>query len=210
MRSVTRRVFLAAAVLGLIGRSAQAGIIYDNSGSQFTGSIVGTRLQLGDQVTAGGTARLVTLLEIGINMQGIAGMADLQAFLYANDGSSGEPGTLLWQSNLQSQVTLTGGNDLIPFIVPSVVVPDTFTWTVQYFNASPIEPSLPVFGPASVGSSPDYAWFGGPGSWTKQTFPAPVDFLARITAVPEPSSLFLAGIAGAAGLGICVRRRRGD
>ena len=166
---------------------AEAGVIYDNTTTPL-GSTSFTALPIGDEVNAAGSERIVSLLQVGLTQQGFAGTADLQAWLYANDGPNGQPGTLLWQSALMNNVPLTGGNDLVPFPVPLVQVPSTFTWAVQISDTNPVAVGLPHFHPPTVGSSPDYAWFGGPGSWTRLTGANPTNLMARVTAVPEPAS----------------------
>jgi hypothetical protein len=151
-------------------------------------------------------------MDLGVNSQNVpATLSTLQAFLYANDGAGGAPGTLLWQSAVKQNLALTGGNDLIAFVVPSVTVPNTFTWALQTGNATPVAAGLPTFGAPTVGAYVS-GWFGGPGSWT----PLPGSnniYLARITtattAVPEPSTYALAGVMGAVGLiGAWMRRKR--
>ena len=166
---------------------ADAGVIYDNTTTPL-GSTSFTALQIGDEVNAAGSERIVSLLQVGVTQQGFAGRADLQAWLYANDGPGGQPGTMLWQSAILNDVPLTGGNDLIAFPVPLVQVPNTFTWTVQISDTTPVAVGLPHFHPPTVGSSPDYAWFGGPGSWTRLLGPPPRDLMARVTAIPEPAT----------------------
>jgi hypothetical protein len=200
-----RTIAIAALLLCAAGFSdADAGVIFDNTTTP-TGARSFSGLQIGDEVNAAGSDRAVTLLEIGVTQQGVAGTADLQAWLYANDGPSGQPGTQLWQSAILDNVPLTGGNDLIPFPVPLVQVPNTFTWTVRISDTTPIAVGVPHFHPPTVGSSnPDYAWFGGPGSWTKLTAGNPTNLMARVTAVPEPASLGLLGLAGTCAL---ARRR---
>jgi hypothetical protein len=195
---------------------ARAEIIYDNTTTRFGTSLLFSALQIGDEVQAAGTARLVSELQIGVSQQGVAGTADLQARLYANDGPGGQPGSLLWESLVRNDVALTGGIDLITFPVPLVLVPDTFTWTIQISDARPVAVGLPFFHPPTVGSSPDYLWFGGPGSWTRQTVPNPANLMARVTAeggpvaIPEPSSaaLALAGLVGGLLAAARVRRTR--
>ena len=166
---------------------ADVGVIYDNTTTPL-GSTSFTALQIGDEVNAAGSERFVSLLQVGVTQQGFAGTADLQAWLYANDGPGGQPGAMLWQSAILNDVPLTGGNDLIPFPVPLVQVPNTFTWTVQISDTSPVAVGLPHFHPPTVGSSPDYAWFGGPGSWTRLPGPPARDLMARVTAIPEPAT----------------------
>jgi hypothetical protein len=205
-------VWTTAVVLSsLVPSMARADVIYDNTSTAFTGSRTFTALQIGDEVTAGGTGRTVTELDSGVNSQNQAATAStLQAFLYANDGTGGAPGTLLWQSAVKTNVALTGGNDLIAFSVPSVTVPNTFTWTIQIGGTTPVAAGLPNFGAPTTGTYVS-GWFGGPGSWTA-TGGSNNIYLARITAgvaVPEPSTYALAGILSAMGLvGAWVRRDR--
>jgi len=179
--SITALLLCAAAL-----SDADAGVIFDNT-TTFTGTRSFTALQIGDEINAAGSERFVSLLEIGMTQQGFAGTADLQARLYANDGTGGQPGSLLWQSAILNDVPLSGGNDLIPFPVPLVLAPNTFTWTVQISDTNPVAVGLPHFHPPTVGSSPDHAWFGGPGSWTRLAGASPTNLMARVTAVPEPA-----------------------
>ena len=128
-------------------------IIYDNTSSSPTGGGTFTALEQGDEVRLNPDApRSIVLLEIGLNQQGTAGTTDLVARLYANNGPGGEPGTLLWQSDLFRDISLTGGNDLISLEVPNVTVPDVFTWTIQISNSTPVAVGLPFFGEPSVGT----------------------------------------------------------
>lgn len=159
--------------------AVNAEVVYDNTGT-FRGSRSFSQLQQGDEVNPAGISRTIVELLIGVNQQGFAGTADLQARLYANDGPGGEPGTMLWESALMDDVPLSGGDDLVSFTVPGIEVPDPFTWTIQISDTSPVAAGLPHYGPPSVGGSPDYAWFGAPGSWTKLDLQNPVDFMCRI------------------------------
>jgi hypothetical protein len=146
--------------------TVQAVTLLDNTTSPTLPLVLdGTQLQLGNEVQVNGPGFKLTDLEIGVNQQGVAGTADLQAFLYANDGPGGTPGTLLWQSSIVNHVSLTGGNDLIAFAVPAVLVPSTFTWAIQISNGQPVAPALPEFDPPAIGSILG-GWFGGPGQWT--------------------------------------------
>jgi len=191
---------VAAAVLAA-AHPAFADVIYDNTtnGSQ-TRSF--TQLQIGDEVQAAGSARLITELHIGVSMQGQAGTADLQPRLYANDGVNGAPGTLIWEGAVRNDMFLSGADDLIQFDVPRIEAPDIFTWTIQISDTRPIAAGLPHYNPPGVGSSPDYAWFGNGSTWTKLTDPngRPVNFMARVIAV-APSQITLAVTAQCPGGG---------
>jgi hypothetical protein len=192
------------AVLGLECFATPGSIIYDNTG-HWLGGYGFTALEQGDEVHAVGSDRLVSKLTIGVSRQNTPGTADLIARLYANDGPSGTPGTMLWQSPLMDNVPLSGGVQLIAFDVPQVLVPDIFTWTLQTSD-SPIAVGLVNADPPLIGSSPSYDWFGSQGSWTQVHYS---DWIARVEAVPEPSSVswVVLGIA-MAGLRSSKARRK--
>jgi hypothetical protein len=195
-----------------ISSEVKAAVIYDNTTTPIDG-LTFSALQQGDEIEAAGEARIVTELLIGVSQQGVAGTADLQARLYANDGPGGEPGSLLWESPLMNDVALTGNVELISFPVPWVAVPNIFTWTIQTSDATPVAVGLPFFNPPTVGSSPDYSWFGSPGSWGR-LFPSspdlPQNYMARVIAVstPEPTSVLGLLSIGALGIGSVFLRRR--
>ena len=179
--------------------AVEGAIIYDNTGA-WLGGYGFTALELGDEVHAAGAERLVTRLTVGVSRQNVPGVGDFQARLYANDGTNGQPGTLLWQSALMLNVQLSGGVQLISFDVPQVAVPDTFTWTLESHSTG-VAVGLVNADPPSVGSSPSYDWFGHPGSWGTVQYS---DWMARVEAVPEPSSIILL----LAGLGLLGTRGR--
>jgi hypothetical protein len=196
----------------VVAAQASAELIFDNT-TRFLGPINFTALPIGDEVQVSGTGSKVTDLQIGVNQQKIAGTANLQAFLYANDGAGGIPGSLLWQSALMTNVALTGGNDLIDFAVPSIAVPTTFTWAIQISNTQPVAAGVPSFNPPSVGSVL-HGWFGGPGKWTNLDGErVDAHFMARIqatTAIPEPSTFVAVCLTLLIGLGwIGVQARGG-
>lgn len=174
---------LAFELLLLLGlNAARADIIYDNT-ANWLGGYAFSALEQGEEVSAAGTSRWITDLTVGISHQNVSGgTAELVARLYANDGAQGAPGTLLWYSSALT-VPLSGGAQLVSFSVPQVLVPDTFTWTLQV-----ITNTIPAVGPVdggtpTIGSSPNFFWFGHPGSWGEAQYPA---LMARIEAVPEP------------------------
>jgi hypothetical protein len=194
MKSNWMKAFLISATLAgavcLTAGRTEASTIYDNTSIPHTG-LSFTALQQGDEVHVAGSDRYVTQLSIGVSQQQYSGTASFQARLYANDGAGGQPGSLLWQSAPLLNQHLTGGNDLLTWTLPSVLVPDVFTWTLQGWNESPVAVGLVFYGPPTVGTSPAYSWFGGPGSWTKENDILLGDPMARVIAVPEPSVVAL-------------------
>jgi PEP-CTERM motif len=203
MSSRIASILVAALVILGLPCVSSAAIIFDNTPG--TGGIAGPGAQLGDEVTgAPDTGRLVTELDIGFS-QGNVGpaMANVQAFLYANNGIGGSPGSLLWESAVLS-AAINADNSLIAFLVPSVLVPDTFTFTALITNRSGNFGDAPG-NSASTGTFVA-AWFElAPGVWT--SLPPIFGIEARVVAqpVPEPSTLGLLVLGAVALTG--VRRR---
>jgi hypothetical protein len=183
-------ILVAAVVMVGLPLVASARLIFDNFPGD--GSIIGGgSFQLGDEVRGvPGTARVVTELDLGFSTGNVGpATANLQAFLYANDGSGGSPGTLLWQSAVMASVSINANNAAIAFIVPSIPAPDTFTFTASITNPS----GNFTYAGASDATTGTFVapWFGGPGFWTS---PPPIFGIeGRVIAasVPEPSTIVL-------------------
>jgi hypothetical protein len=156
----------------------------------------------GDEITAAGTDRLVTELDVGIDGQSNPGNGVFVAKLFANDGQSGQPGSLLWESGY-TNATFPGGATTLTFDVPQVLVPDTFTWMVYCVSSVGGPPAVLTAGAPTVGTH-DVGWFYVPYDGWGEDESAHV---AEIDAIPEPSSLLLTAL-GVAALWVGGRRRR--
>jgi hypothetical protein len=96
-----------------------------------------------------------------------------------------------------------------------VMVPDSFTWTVQFTGLQDGDVvGLPVYGmldgSVDVGASGADFWAKETGEWSSYSLESgvPANFAARAVAIPEPSILHLALLGGAGWLGLLVFRRR--
>jgi hypothetical protein len=187
--SANRFVSFVIAGLAMVStRPTFGSLIFDNTAAGPSRILSFTALQQGDTVKSAGTDRLVTDLQIAVTQQGTPGTSDMKARLYANDGAHGNPGTLLWSSALRTNVHLSGAVEFVDFSVPSVLVPDVFTWTIQISNTSPVAVGLPSFGPANVGTLLSNG-FGTPPGWTLLSNSYGARISAASATVPLPTSL---------------------
>lgn len=77
---------------------AQGSVVYDSATVQTDGAFTGGTAERGDQVTLAGTDRLVTDFLFGYQGIGLSSDATIRIRFYDNEGVSGEPGSLLYDS----------------------------------------------------------------------------------------------------------------
>lgn len=201
---------LLAAIWG--GPLAAQEVVYDNTANVMPVFYRFSR-EHGDEIELGGTARRVTefLFQYSGDFATNA-PADLKIRFYANDGepsfaghpSALAPHTVLWESDWQR---MAPGPQVVVLSLPDVLVPERFTWTVQFRGvvgsvgnaAGLILADPPTLGaPLADGKIGSYwdAWIrnpmgpGGP-EWGLINFgfkpgDAKANFFARLTAVPDP------------------------
>src|ERR1035437_4215508 len=163
--------------------SARAGIVFDDLTGASTPFFGPGCCQIGDEITLSGTARNISLLNLGVSSQGIDIIAGIEMGIYANDGPGGSPGSLLWQSGPLTGLLIPANATEISVQVPDVTVPDVITVTSQILSGTPVAlgrlvPALPTTG------SFDTAWLEStPGVWGPG-----FAFAVQVEAVPEPAS----------------------
>jgi hypothetical protein len=192
--------------------------VYDNSTGWLNDATPRTFLaqngqQIGDQVTLGGTERILSLFELGYWLNTSAALnPNLSASVsfYANNGSEVipglfAPGQLLGTGSALLPVAnrTAGYANTLEFAATDVILlPETFTYSVTF---SGLEAGDQVgwilSNPATVGSSGDHFWMFSEGAWNAFDLEVPANFAARVTAVPEPTTLAYALLAGLLGLG---------
>lgn len=170
-----------------------------------------TSLEYGDQVQlpggAGWTLESVTIPYYS-NYGSVGG---LTVKIYANDGVSGAPSTVLYSSS-PIDILNSGGTVTIPFAdIPANVLPAGFTYTVSFTGVGGANSAglyVPNLAP-TVGSSFNDFWQNTGSGWELRTMQNGdlANFQVSITAVPEPSVIALAGLGLAGLLGWAARRK---
>lgn len=173
-----RGVLLALALaigLGLLANAAE--IVYDNS-ADYSGFDYESTNEFGDEVILGGTARVVTEIQIEYYAQFTPQGDELgRVRFYSNTGPAwmGDTNyvtpaaTALYEQTFR----ITNGYQVAVISVPDVKVPNSFTWTVQFLGISQSSTNdragLLFYGTAdggpSIGQSFDDFWERLPDGW---------------------------------------------
>lgn len=169
---------------------ATAAVVYDNTTTyqstenELLSSGQTASGEHGNQVQLTGTERFVTSLTYRLRIAG-AGVAsfNIRIRFYANDGLDGRPGTVLWESPVQFRVIDSGAPITYTLTVPSVLVPDSFTWTVQVSdrqgNMARMGPS--EYHPPTIGGAVPGYWQRNGNDWELVGLQEP-PFGARVSA----------------------------
>jgi hypothetical protein len=177
-------------------------LVYDNSKTYLERFATET-VEYGDELNLVGSAREVTdfvFRYFGDFTQTGDELARIR--FYKNDVPLSQnqiaPGTLLWTSTLFG---LNPGNNTKTLPVPNLVVPNNFTFTIEFYGMSMQagdRAGLLMYDPPTAGSSFNDFWRRRSATeWRLAQYPdVRNNFAARVFAVPEPAILALAGAAG--------------
>ena len=207
--------------------SGLASIVYDNSTTDLNLLAPASNgVAIGDEINLAGTDRLVNDFKFEYYLSGnAAGGETLQLTLYANDGLPAErtvngvtrlapsPGTVLYTSPV---LNMQAGFQTAEASAFQVLVPDTFTWAVTFQGLGAAEVAgLRVYDGPTVGTSFADFWQQSGGTWNTYLLPndslgnpVAANFAARVSAVPEPTTLALALLAGLSWVGFLGYKRR--
>lgn len=205
---------VSVAVAGAVCQGAS--VVYDNSSNDLLIRFNPGAVEVGDEIIlAPGPERMISTFTFQYWGENFSGDEQIRVRFYANDAFYSShnafiaPGTPLYDSGpfsipvtprqtiVLDYATLLAGNGGNP-----VIVPDSFTWSVQFLNVNAgagERAGLDIYDPATTGWNYTSYWENDPiQGWLLKTnqFGIPMSFGARVEAVvPEPNVLAL-GLGG--------------
>jgi hypothetical protein len=211
-----RFTLLAAALAALISSASAQTPIFDNTTSSLNNNMPllpewrTDSGEAGDDIWITSPEREVVSLKILLNYRGtLPGTIDARIRFRNLTELEQTPGEAFYDSGMIFSLPTLAGINEYNFVIPHVIVPDHFVWTIQAYNrqGSVGEIGPAYYNPPTVGFSDDFFWLSDEGSewiaysWGGDPF---ANFAARIEAVPEPTTM----LALAAGAGLLLRRRK--
>ena len=144
----------------VVGTTARGEVVFDNT------TITSEKLlvyhgpaRYGDEIALAGTAREVTSFAFqyfgdfaeGAAVEAVVRFYDLDGPQYHFGGNKETPmpGTILWESD---PLTIDNGARLVTLSIPHVVVPDVFTWAVEFRGPLRKGGGLVTTGPPTTGA----------------------------------------------------------
>ena len=202
---------LTAAILAGVSASAQPAVVYDNTAAYSGFKSNAGNKEIGDEITlSDALLNIVTKFQFEYHFNGADATASGVLRFYAKDGGVGnvQPGTVLFES---ASFDLLNGFKQGSANVPSVTVPGTFIWTVEFSGLDGADSAgLLYYGNPSVGSSLNDHWerdLAGFQTYADDPDILSDNFAARVTAVPEPGTWALL-LGGLGVIGAAARRRK--
>jgi len=220
---------ILALVAILVGGSALHAATVYNNGVSYSGTYLNPGAnEVGDEIILAGTARIPNTFSFEYYGSNFLGANTFRVRFYLNNGAplgnnTFLPNTVFYDSGVQTLLTPTpldangaGRNtfllDISSITTANGLLPDRFTWSVQYGGVGAGETAgVSLYHPPSVGLSENDYWFNNGGTWqlrTNNIAGVPINFGALLSAnVPEPATYVLAILGGICGFALVSRRK---
>ena len=194
-------------------QSANAATVFNNSTTDLLTRFDPAAFEVGDEIVLQGFERYITSFTFQYWGEGLSGGEQVQVKFYPNDGPlvslAASPGIAFYDSGpfsigntVRSTILLDSATLAENLLNPGqpVLAPSSFTWSVQFFNVAGAEKAgVDLYDPPSTGIDYNSYWEKDPlNGWLLKTnaFSIPMNFGARVEAVPEPNTVAL-GLGGA-------------
>jgi hypothetical protein len=215
----SNRIFATFAAIALWGCAAHAQNLVYNNGVSYSGIYLNPGAdEVGDEIILGAGPREVTSFQWEYFGSGFSGDEQFRIRFYRNDGTDLGNGTFLpnsvfYDSGLQPLAAPVDPSNRATYLFDlsstSIILPDRFTWSVQFSGVSGAEEAGPtIYNPPVTGNNFDDYWFNNAGTWQlRGSNGVPINFGAQVGVVPEPSTYALAILGGLCGFALVVRKR---
>jgi hypothetical protein len=196
--TILRGLFLLLLASGVC-RPCGADLIYDNSRNDLSTRFSPGTNEVGDEIvmTTTNTSRYVTNFSFEYYGTNFSGNEQARLRFYRNDGTNSTSGppvpfTIIYDSGFfpigappRATLIFTHANSQL-----NVLVPDDFTWSVQFRGIDPgenIDVGVDLYSPPTVGANYDDYWDNGADGWQLKSIPSlAVNFAARVQASAQP------------------------
>ena len=181
----------------------------------------GDGIQFGDAIILGGTSRRLTAFTFEYFLPIASGNESIRLRFYTENPNNQSPATRIFDSGFEhiGSTTVNGvvdgltlRYDVANYPSLNIVAPDSFIWTVEFSGIDAGETAgLELYSPPTFGNSYTSFWQLNPDTnqWEEKIGAAgPMDFGARVEAVPEASPLMIGMLAGTVWLGVRGLRRK--
>ena len=221
MQSKTTLATFAA--IALWGCAAHAQTLIYNNGVDYSDFYLNPGVsEVGDEIILGAGPRQVSSFQFDyFGTANFSGDEQYRIRFYHNDGAvlggpfnTQLPNTVFYDSGLQPlaepiDTVSSRATYLIDLSYTNIVLPDRFTWSIQFSGVSGAEAAgASIYNPPATGNNFDDYWFNNAGTWQlRGSNGVPINFGAQISAVPEPSTYALAILGGICGFALVVRKR---
>ena len=204
---------LVATSIIALANTTRAELVYDNATGDLSTIFNPGPFEVGDEIILANNGGPITNFTFQYTAS-FPGTRFGHLRFYENDGppSSGfsSPGTKFFDSG---PFVINSGSHTVTFDTDfgaGLSAPNTFTWSVQFLGLLPGDSAgLDLFGPVTVGNNYDDYWDFNGSAWTlrQSTNGMPINFAARVEAVPEPSTITLGILGCVLGWGLSRRKR---
>lgn len=217
MKKNLLHAFCSLVAFGALQHPTHATVVYQNTTGDLNLFLGAGLFEVGDEIILGPGGSSVTNFTFQYSLTALSGNEQARVRFYKNDGALfngfATPGSVVFDSGNFNIAAFGTGAHTLRFDTDfgsGLLVPNDFTWSVQFAGIETNESAGPaLFNPVTVGGNYNDYWDKGTNGWElKQWQGNPMNFAARFEAVPEPSTLALGLIGGAAALILSRRNKR--
>lgn len=198
MEENMKKLAILLAVLVSVGVcfSQSTFIVYDNTLiDRYTTFQIGAGEEVGDEILLdntqfmNGTLYSINYFSFTYWGANFSGNEQMRVKFYKNDGASGKPNTVLWDSD-PFNIPATGKSQVIFDDLNLTITYRNLTWAVQFLGLESGESAgLWIYSPPAVGGNYTDYWYNDGSGWELRAGTQAIDFEAKIGVNPIPPTV---------------------